>query len=266
LPSDTPLVAYGGGVVQTGTGTAANFAPVNYAQGQVQIDYDPVTQDYAITVPNYPTGRTVEDPDSTLSERYRFFDLVSSTSKEAVGFVSVTRKAELNLTYTTIAAFAGHRLGSDGVTLSDQIYLVTGQPTPPGDVPLSGSATYSALAKGWATAGTDLEGKFLLNFDFASAALSGRLDLFANDGTGGYGSVGSFPVVNGTHARGATGFAGNLGGGSGSGPASFEGVFMGPGAAEVGGRWQLQVRIPDTFPAYLAGTHSAAGVFAGGRQ
>jgi hypothetical protein len=268
LPSDAPMAAFGGGVVQRDTGTAASFTTASYDQSQLRIDFDPATQDYSITIPNYATGRTVENTeDATPSQFHRYFDLVMTDDR--VGFLTVTRKAELNLTYTTIAWFGGHRLAADGTALNDQIFIATGIPTASGDVPLSGTASYSALAKGWATAGTDIEGNFQLTFDFATSGVTGRLALYANDGTGGYGPVGTYPVVQGSHDRGATSFAGSFDVGSiGPGAGSFEGIFMGPGAAEIGGRWRAPVRIPagQGFPAYLEGVHSAAGVFAGARQ
>lgn len=270
LPSDKPMVAFGGGVTESESGTAAFATAVSYGQSQMQIDYDPATQDYAITIPNYPEGRSIEDTeDSTPDLFHRFFYLVNPATKQRVGFLNVDRKAQLNLTYTTLGWFGGHRLAADGTALNDQIYFAAGIPTVAGDVPLSGTASYAAVAKGWVTAGTNVEGKLQLTFDFATSDVRGRLDLSANDGTGGFAPVGSYPVAQAAHAQGATGFSGTFDAGNiGPGDASFEGAFMGPGAAEIGGRWRVPLRIPSGqgFPSYLEGLHSAAGAFAGARQ
>ncbi|CDO37788.1 exported hypothetical protein [Novosphingobium sp. KN65.2] len=260
LDSDAALVSVAAGIRQTGEGSMQTQTVETYGSDEMKIDYDPATQDYTIAIPGQIAGRTVENTtDATPSPGFRYFDVIDPQGAR-VGWVSVEKKVRINLTYTAIGDFSWR-----GAYLE----FVTGIPTPEAEIPLAGSARYSAQVRGQSTAATNIKGTLQLNFDFASTGLSGQMDLTANDGTGGYRSIGAYPIADGVHPVGSTTFSGDFTAPAGlTGPATFEGRFMGRDAAEVGGRWQVPIEIPSgsAFPPAFQGIYEAAGVFAGARR
>ncbi|MCB2049009.1 MAG: hypothetical protein KDE32_12410 [Novosphingobium sp.] len=260
LPQSSPLISYAAGINQSGEYPYLHFSIVGYDSSELAIVYHPETEEYSVSIPGTRTGYAREDTkDSTPSKWFRYFYLVPEDDPEsAVGWVAVARKREINLTYTAIGRFAQG---------GDEMYFVTGIPTPQAEVPVTGSATYSAQTRGWTTQGGDVVGTLQLDLDFARAGLSGSMTLMANDGTGGYREIGDYRIADGAHPIGSSTFSGQFSNTLGlTGPATFEGSFMGPDAAEVGGRWQVPVRITDPYPVGMQGTYDAAGVFAGARK
>lgn len=259
LAVDKALVTYGGGIKQSGEFPETTNAVRSFGAGEITIDYDPAQQAYTIHVPGQVAGQAVENTiDNSPSYLRRYFDLIGGSPATKVGWVRVDKKTATNLTYTTLGSFSW---------TGDNIDFATGIPTATGDVPVTGKGTYSASVEGWSTQGADLVGNLLLDFDFAQGALSGQMNLMANDGTGGYATIGNYLIADGVHAVGSTSFAGSFTNSLGlTGTAKFDGSFMGPGAVEVAGRWQVPIRIPDDYPSFMRGDFVGAGVFAGARK
>jgi hypothetical protein len=116
-----------------------------------------------------------------------------------------------------------------------------GVATASGDMPASGSATYSGAAIAMETDGASkaldlMTGQFVAKADFTANTISGHTDLDSantglawgsiDTGTMSFGDGAAFSGSQATSSRGHTGQA--------------NGEFFGPGAAEVGGVFKLQ--------------------------
>lgn len=124
-----------------------------------------------------------------------------------------------------------------------------GQPTKPGEVPLTGTARYSGDVFGHfaGDAGaTWLDGKARFDFDFASALLSGDLRLGVRCMMGCTYDEITYQFANTDFARGRTTFAGQLATPGAPSLGTFSGLFAGPGAAEL----MAQFRLPFFNPEY----------------
>jgi hypothetical protein len=121
--------------------------------------------------------------------------------------------------------------------------FVYGVATPASSVPITGMASYTADLSGSGGAYT-LGGSAKLEFDFARGALSGSLTLEGNDpaGWGPY-TLGKYDFTRTVYSTGSPSFSGDLSSASTNGlGGSFSGIFTGPAAQELMGKWQLQFR------------------------
>lgn len=254
MPVDEDLATYAGGVANSVDGPRV---VKSFGADEIIIDYNPATKDYTIAVPGHVAGRAVENTvDATPDGQSRHFDLISP-SNDRVGWVSVATHAGFEQKYTAIGSFAW----------GDNLWFVTGIPTPRHSVPVTGSATFDARVEGWSTEGTNLRGKMVLNFEFARALLNGSMSLTANDGTGRYVSIGDYRIADGILPLGSNSFSGRFFNPRGlTANSMIEGSLMGPDASEVGGRWKVPIRLGEGFHPSWQGDYSAAGVFVGRRR
>jgi hypothetical protein len=124
--------------------------------------------------------------------------------------------------------------------LADQTvsgWMAFGVPTPQSAVPVTGSAAYTAEAHGYG--GAYIDGKATLQFDFGAGKLAGGLDLWDAEYDPGVMSYGHFDFVNTVVGSGqALGqYSGELARGTSTQHGSFNGMFTGPNAEELIGRW-----------------------------
>lgn len=155
-------------------------------------------------------------------------------------FLIVPQNEGVNLTYTRFATYVHDEPG----TASDLTYrTVYGSLTQNGDMPLSGTATYSTNVLGTATrSGTSYlldgtsTGTFSVAFTGTGGTITNTLDIKGKENPGS--SVTNFGTFTGTGAIAGSGFTGTLTG-SGSATGGFGGAFFGPRAAEYGYGWYV---------------------------
>lgn len=139
-----------------------------------------------------------------------------------------------------------------------------GVPTDPGDVPVTGSRTYTAVVDGRTSASLGVWyvfGTANLTFDFSKGGLTGNLSLGVNPGGPGHQTFGNFQFAATSYAVGATHFSGKFSMPGGVEDGFFEGQFTGPQASELMVRWLL----PQSGP-QVGATGSLFGVLVGKRQ
>lgn len=130
---------------------------------------------------------------------------------------------------------------------------IAGRLTPSGDVPTSGSATYSGEAWGQLNESgsfTTVSGDVSLNADFGSRTLNGSFGSMRR-ADGSVWTTGA--NVNTGWASGQNAIRGSINANNGM-AGDVNGAFFGPNAEEVGGNWHLQ-----------GGGDTAAGAFRGKR-
>lgn len=110
--------------------------------------------------------------------------------------------------------------------------------TPASGMPVTGTASYVAELSGRG-GGYGVGGTAELNFDFAAGTLGGFLHPFANDpaGWGPY-DLGQYDFVNTVYSTGSQTFSGALSH-EGLANGSFSGLFTGPNAQELMGKWSF---------------------------
>jgi hypothetical protein len=216
----------------------------------VQFSYDPQSQSYAISVPNFQAGRL-----SQIGLNGSAGQVASSTVHKVAGASGALQPLNITLlvpgndysryTYSSY----GYWMGALGKTAEGrEIYaeglFAYGIPTRSGDVPTSGTARYGAEVVGSIGNGYSIPvtGTAELNFDFGAGTLSGYMHPEIADSFDGiFQDYGRYDFTQTVYARGGTGFSGRFvvpGIAGGTERSFFEGAFTGPGAAELVARWQ----------------------------
>lgn len=148
-------------------------------------------------------------------------------------------------------------------------------------MPIAGTASYTANLRGGASfresageTGQAFTGTARFNFDFGRGALSGYIEPYlSGNGFQAYeGPLGRFELRDTVYSRGGTTFSGALSGPGSTGTGSgFDGLFTGPSAAELMGKFSTpfeadmkQLYVGSTQIDHLVGTLS--GVFVGKRD
>ncbi len=202
----------------------------------VAVQYDPASGTITYTAPGgaSATFTAANEVPGQSTPAARVFNQPNPAGGVFGGSLSVPSVGGVALSYTRFGTFyaAGTPAGLDGHA------FVLGVQTLPGDMPASGTATYSAMAGGsvfLATGGATvpLSGSTAtLTADFSSGSISTSLALMM---TPAGGTASALDVVTGTGALAAVkpGFAGSLTG-SGTVSGTFAGSFFGPQASEFG--------------------------------
>lgn len=201
------------------------------------VSYDALLGRYLIKVPSMPSGyfyRTGNDVDPSW-----WIGTLASLDRTAEhGNLQVLKPSnpELQLTYTTMAAYNGY--AGTNVPFG---WFAFGTATPAAAVPTTGTASYNALIRGASTQRFGLVvGTAALQFDFGAGKLSGHLDPILTDPTGlGFNDIplGRYDFVNAVYSSGSTTFSGQLSQPAVSGTGSFNGAFTGPSGEELMARW-----------------------------
>jgi len=154
--------------------------------------------------------------------------------------------------YTSWGTWSKDSSGSPQQSVPARSPWIAGRLTPDGDVPTSGSATYSGEAWGHLNESgsfTTVSGDATLNANFGSRTLTGSFD----DMRRADGSSWTSANVNAGWASGQNNIQGTINATNGM-SGNLRGAFFGPNAEEVGGNWHLQ-----------GGGDKAAGAFRGKR-
>lgn len=139
-------------------------------------------------------------------------------------FISVIKDPPYQ--YTNIATQADNSFGG----FMEEFAF--GIPTAPGDVPVTGSASYTAAIFG--SSGYFLSGDAKLSFDFGTGSLAGYMNPKMAGPTGIL-DLGRYDFTQTVYSTGSTSFSGRFivpGGGS-TADSGFSGLFTGPQAAEL---------------------------------
>ena len=197
------------------------------------VRYDADSGVYVMSVPTAQNGQFYSN---ASSEQYWDGELRNPSFSDGVE-VSVLKPGtgDPQFTYSSLASYYtfGSWPGNYG-------WFAFGTPTPASAVPVTGSATYSALVQGspgWAAV---LEGTGTFNFDFGAGLLSGHLDFAGSDPA----MVGTYDFANTVFGVGSTSFSGDLTNPGFSQTGSFSGNFTGPHAEELISTWTAPFHNP----------------------
>lgn len=224
----------------------------------LSITYDQASKTYQVSVPVAGSGTLMRTSDYTTYP-YTYptgipgFD-ADPANKNPTSYccsaLSVAAADQTQSRYSYVSFvdfFAPAQAGSNLDTIAYGTFAI-GQPTKPGEVPTTGSATYTGDLFGHfaGDAGaTWLEGQARFDFDFARALLTGNLTAGVRCMMGcSYDPV-TYQFANTNFAQGGTAFSGALTTPGAPSSGSFSGIFAGPGAAELMSQFQMPFFNPD---------------------
>jgi hypothetical protein len=198
------------------------------------VSYDAASGFYLVTLPGLGATRAAEDDFGGI----KLVDTVPTLRG------TFTPMSPSNLQYTRFGYY-------DSADLSATGRVVFGTPTPHDAVPTSGTATYKVSLEGSISFG---DGS--MAFDFAKGDLSGHVQFWQSGPYDNY-DAGLFQFSNTKVSASAGTFSGNLVNAN-LGTGSFAGLFAGPHAEEVMGRFQAPI-----YDWYSGTKKVDYGVFAG---
>lgn len=237
------------------------------AQDGIRIRYNATSRTYDVMPGDSSQWQGLRPHPSYSSNPNHFFAFGPTPLEEmSFFFTFITHLDPGNeYKYSNIAIW-GDKVGA---YWDDANYTAFGMATPAGGVPVTGSASYSGEIVGatsyrtpdylvGGTVATTISGSISLAFNFQSGTLSGSMHPFLYD----YGDPIDLGVVNfrdTVFAAGSTSFSGRFDTAV-AGTNGFNGVFAGPAAQEVMGRWNLPFVLPSDGK-----TYDAWGAFIGKR-
>lgn len=198
------------------------------------VSYDAAANNYVFDVPASQPGVYVSaDPSSNIIQG-RLTDPSNPGQLQPIGFAASRSGFE----YT---AWAGYQLDSTTGL------MVFGTATPQSGVPITGSATYTALARGYGVG--NVEGQATLQFNFGAGTLAGNLDVWDPEFNPGEVSFGHFAFTNTVVGIGSNSgkFSGELSDITSGQQGSFDGMLTGPNAEELMARWTATSLNPDNI-------------------
>jgi hypothetical protein len=216
----------------------------------VQFRYDATTNGYSIALPSFQPGNLANPAYNGSAGQVA----TSSFSQVAVGSSATLQQAFVTLmtpgsdfspyTYTSFGSWDGTTgQTTDGRTTHVEGNFAYGIPTQPGDVPVSGSADYTAQIRG--TIGGSfyfpvVTGSASLSFDFTNGKLSGSMHPGVYDTFDGIiEDFGTYAFTQTVYSTGSATFSGKFDvPGLPGADSSFNGNFTGPNAAELMARFQ----------------------------
>lgn len=249
LVSSAPFAVLG--IAETYTAPTNGFpqeAITSSGFQDVQFSYDPSSNSYQISLPGFEPGTLAVNGYNGTAGQVATSSVhnVLARSTGAVEPVFVTLQvpgsSASSYTYTSWGYWSGQSGTVGGQPVRSEGYFVYGIPTASGDVPITGSASYTAQIQGSFGPGSFgyLGGTASLLFDFGQGKLSGSMHPFVNgNGFGPSFDFGQFDFTNTVYARGSTTFSGQfIVPGLPNADSSFSGNFTGPNANEVMARFQ----------------------------
>ena len=209
----------------------------------VKFEYSAANDEYTITLPGYQEGRlvTTGGNGSFNSGSSTWLHLSATVNAVTVGATSATQPVIVALDWPDSSEFTytdfGRWLDPDYTDISGDGVFAYGIPTAPGDVPITGSATYTGSIRGLTSDGFDVWGGVSLAFDFGAGSLSGSMTPeFAPEWDAI--SLGVYTFRDTVYSAGQTSFSGAFNApGLLTGPSSFQGSFTGPSATELMASW-----------------------------
>jgi hypothetical protein len=222
------------------------------AAANVQFSFDAATNTYQISLPGFQAGR-LANPGYDGSEGQV---ATGSTSQVTVGSSATLQPVFVTLpvpgsefspyTYTSFGSWNGQTgQTADGRIIRSEGAFAYGIPTQPGDVPTTGSASYTAEIK--ATLGPSdgffgfVGGDVNLLFDFGAGKLSGSMHPRISDSFDGiFVDYGQYDFKDTVYSTGSTTFSGKfVVPGLPDADSFFDGNFTGPNAAELMARFEV---------------------------
>jgi hypothetical protein len=208
----------------------------------VQFSYNASTNTYQISLPGFQPGNLIDigyngTNGQVATGSFSWVSAGSTTTRQAVNVtLPVPGSSFSPYTYTSIGFW-------DGQPTSHGMFAY-GIPTAPNDVPIIGSATYSAQITGGTTLVPyyTVEGPVSLQFNLGAGTLTGFMDPEVNNNFDGvFADFGRFDFTQTVYSTGSTTFSGKfIAPGLPGANSSFNGSFNGPGAAELMARFQTQ--------------------------
>ena len=208
----------------------------------VQFSYNASTNSYQISLPGFQPGSLIDTGYNGTNGQ------VATSTFSWVSAGSTTTRQAVNVTLpvpgSSFSPYTYSSLGSwDGQPTSFGMFAY-GIPTATGDVPVTGSATYSAQILGAYShiPYYPVEGPVSLQFNFGAGTLSGFMDPeISNSFDGVFADFGRFDFAQTVYSTGSTTFSGKfIVPGLPGATSSFNGNFNGPSAAELMARFHTQ--------------------------
>jgi len=234
---------------------AVAAVPALSDNAQLDVRYDAASKRYEIQLPAQSTWQPIV-PTATYPAPSDNLFLYRGSPPASVGVLD----HRSNLQYSALLEW---------FTDTSSGFSAIGIATPPGNVPVAGSATYTGSILGRSSEpyfnkwegewipGT-IGGNINLSFNFSSGALSGTINPTLYLATS-Y-TLPSLSFTDTIHAAGSTSFSGRFDTAL-AGQNSFSGLFTGPAAQELIGNFAFPYASPvDGAP------RQAAGAFAGGKN
>jgi hypothetical protein len=213
----------------------------------IRIRYDQVRDAYEVKVADRDWLRVIDNPDSTDMPNTQFRIATDPAEPARFSTFGHYRFSHQPSAYH-YSNLADWHLGPEADQKSGKVAF--GTPTPAGHIPVAGSASYAGAAEGhlnlpnaiWGEpiADTPVGGKVRLIFDFASAGLTGSLQLGILCDCDKWIDQRTFEFTDTTFARGSTTFGGRFLSDV-TGANSFSGLFTGPNAEELIGQWTVPI-------------------------
>lgn len=232
----------------------------------VSFRYSAASNSYEVEVPGSNRGRLVPHGATITQHDFDVTNGLASTELQRLRLYLINHDRSGGTIQQTYTGWADlHAVDSQDKHRLASVFAF-GIPTTPGDVPIGGTATYTALVRGAAVfdgTGTNpsytvgIGGKSFLSFDFAKGELAGYMEP-TDLGDWGPTSLGRYTFVDTQFGVGSRTFSGRLSSTTATGSSFFEGQFTGPRAAELMANWQAPVQDPWSS---MMGTMS--GVFIG---
>lgn len=201
------------------------------------VAYNAAADSYTVTAPGGATQTfTSADLQPPNQQQLNTVTYLKDTGQthETLSLIAPTSGGNVPLSYTVVGTWS--TLNSSTMTATTRV-AVGGSPTLVGDMPKTGSASYSMGVGGAANStGTNytLSGNSSATFtaNFANGTVATALTLAGTPSAGG-GAVENFGTFNGTGtiASGGPGYSGTLTGATANGV--FSGAFFGPQALET---------------------------------
>jgi hypothetical protein len=215
----------------------------------VQFSYDGASNSYQISIPGFHAGTLTNTSYNGSSGQPAggSFSQVSEGSSTALQPLYVTLPTPGSewspYSYTSYASWSGKTgIAANGDTIFQEGYLAYGIPTLAGDVPITGSATYSAQVMGSIGANffVPVSGTADLSFDFGAGKLTGSMHAGIFDYFDGFVmDFGKYEFTQTNYSTGSTTFSGKfVVPGAPNADSSFSGMFTGPAAAELMARFE----------------------------
>jgi len=219
----------------------------------VQFSYSPSTDRYTITLPEFETGQLVTQGGIGLTHPVtnEWVNLISTYNQVTAASTSSVQAVSVSLPWpgSTTSPYTGYKYTAIGQWSKPDHYSHTGVfaygiPTIAGDVPLSGSASYSGAVAGATVQHGLVGGSVSLAFDFGAGTLSGVMKPMVAPSWDSY-PLGDYTFRDTVFAKGATSFSGAFAVPGSTAPSSFQGSFTGPQAAELMASWTAPFLNPE---------------------
>lgn len=214
--------------------------PFTGSSGELKVRYDGASQNYEVQLPGDSTW------DALVRQNGQFYQTAGG---EVTGF-TVLGSAASGYTYAALAHWWNDASGRSGD-------VAFGIPTPAGGIPTTGTASYAGTLSGQSTGYSDaldipvsIGGSVNLAFDFGAGTLSGSIHAVDTSFEGGP-DLGTLTFTDTVYSTGSLTFSGRFDTDL-AGPNEFSGLFTGPQAQELIGKFVFPYPSPVEGQPYIA--------------